>query len=297
MAIRIGHDHPANLALTDVDARCPERDETVDLRLLITVDGWSEVEMQPVLPGLRHQWRTAPGDLRTAVRRANSGLLVLIPDQRPAQRFAPEVPDLLRTVARKRSDESAVGEEVVVRLDDAELVAFGVCEHNMTLLRTLANVDVPGAERERPRHRLLLVLERRARQIEVHLVLASLLLLRWKKPNPEPGVIARQERNAVLGVVGHLPAQDASPEACETERVVRIEAEREEVTSHSAPHLRSADSKSQTARVLRANRENIARRAGPACVQDRWTAESVTAGVAVHPIPDSMPLAYGLADH
>jgi len=24
---------------------------------LITVDGWSEVEMQPVLPGLRHQWR------------------------------------------------------------------------------------------------------------------------------------------------------------------------------------------------------------------------------------------------
>ena len=228
MAIGIGHDHPADLALADVDASRPEGDETVDLRLLITVDGWSEVEMQPVLPGLRRQWRTAPGDLRTAARRANRGLLVLIPDQRPAQRFAPEVPDLLRTVARKRSDESAVGEEVVARLDDAELVAFGVCEHNMTLLRALTNVDVPGAESERPRHRLLLVLEGRARQIEVHLVLAGLLLLGWKKSDPEPGVIARQERNAVVGVVGHLPAQDAGPEARETERVVRIEAERDE---------------------------------------------------------------------
>jgi hypothetical protein len=28
--------------------------------LLITVDRWSEVEMQPLLPGLRHQWRTNP---------------------------------------------------------------------------------------------------------------------------------------------------------------------------------------------------------------------------------------------
>src|SRR5258707_13241025 len=108
MAIGIGHDHPADLTLADVDASRPEGDETVDLRLLITVDGWSEVEMQPVLPGLRHQWRTAPGDLRTAPRRAHSGPLAPSPDQRPAQRFAPEVPDLLRTVARKRSDESAI---------------------------------------------------------------------------------------------------------------------------------------------------------------------------------------------
>ena len=38
----------------------PEEVETVDLRLLITVERWSEVEMQPVLPGLRHQWRTTP---------------------------------------------------------------------------------------------------------------------------------------------------------------------------------------------------------------------------------------------
>ena len=73
-------------------------DETVDLRLLITVGRWSEVEMQPVLPGLRRHRRTAPRDLRTAGRRLDRGLLVLVPDQRPAQRLAPEVPDLLRTV-------------------------------------------------------------------------------------------------------------------------------------------------------------------------------------------------------
>src|SRR6516165_11271025 len=167
MAVGIGQ--PAGLALSDVYTRCPEGDETAGLRVLITTGGWSEVEMQPVLPGPRHQRRTAPGDLRTGARRADRGLLVLIPDQRPAQRFAPEVPGLLRTVARKLSEESAVGEELVARLDDAELVAFRVGEHHMTLLRALANVDVPGAEPERPGHRLLLVRPGRAGQMEVHL--------------------------------------------------------------------------------------------------------------------------------
>src|SRR5689334_15705546 len=121
MAVGIGHDHPVDLALTDVDPRRPEGDETLDLRLLIAVGGWSEVEMQPVLPGLRLQRRAAPGDLGAAVRRADRGLLVLVPYQRPAQRLAPEVADLLRTVARERPDESAFGQEVVARLDHAEL--------------------------------------------------------------------------------------------------------------------------------------------------------------------------------
>src|ERR1035438_1396555 len=87
---------------------------------------------------------------------------------------------------------------------------------------------------ERPRHRLLLVLGGRARQIEVHLVLAGLLPISWKEPDPEPGIIARQQRDAVLGAAGHLPAQDTGPEARETHRVVRVEAEREKVTRHSA---------------------------------------------------------------
>ena len=84
---------------------------------------------------------------------------------------------------------------------------------------------------------LLLVLEGRARQIQVHLVLAGLLLLGREKFDPEPGVITRQERDAVVGVVRHFPAQDGGPETCETQRFVRIEAERDEVRSHPAPHL------------------------------------------------------------
>ena len=104
----------------------------------------------------------------------------------------------------------------------------------MILLRELTDVDVPGAEPERPRHRLLLVLEGRARQVEVHLVLAGLLLLGRQEPDPEPGVVTRQERDAVVGVVGRLPAQDAGPEARETERVVRVEAERDELRGHNS---------------------------------------------------------------
>src|SRR5262245_25821600 len=104
VAVGISQRHPADLALADVDSSRPEGEQTIDLRPLITVDRWSEVEMQAVLARLRHQRWTTPRDLRTAVRRADRGLLVLIPDQRPPQRFAPEVPDFLRTVAGQRPD-------------------------------------------------------------------------------------------------------------------------------------------------------------------------------------------------
>ena len=66
----------------------------------------------------------------------------------------------------------------------------------MTLLRALTDVDVPGAESQRPRHRPLLVIQGPACQIEVHLVRPGLLLLDPKKSDPEPGVVARQ-RNAI----------------------------------------------------------------------------------------------------
>jgi hypothetical protein len=64
----------------------------------------------------------------------------------------------------------------------------------MTLLRALTDVDVPGAEPERPRHRLLLVLKGRARQIEVHLVLAGLLVLSWKRNNARRPGPPRKEK-------------------------------------------------------------------------------------------------------
>ena len=44
--------------------------------------------------------------------------------------------------------------------------------------------------------------------------------------------------DAVVHVVGHLPAQDAGPEACETKGVGRIEAERAKVRSHEAGDAR-----------------------------------------------------------
>src|SRR5262245_14572354 len=68
MAVWVCHDHPADVALVDVYASCPKRDETVDLRLLIGVGGRSDVEVHAIPgPGPRHQWRTAPADLRTTV--------------------------------------------------------------------------------------------------------------------------------------------------------------------------------------------------------------------------------------
>ena len=82
----------------------------------------------------------------------------------------------------------------------------------MALLRALTNVDVQSAESERSRHRLLLVLQGRARQIEVHSVLTGLLLLGRMKSDLEPGVVALQERDAGGWLAGYLPAQDTSPE-------------------------------------------------------------------------------------
>ncbi len=60
VAVGIGHDHPADVALADVDASRSEGDETVDLRLLVTVGRRSEVEVQPVLPGLRRHAADRP---------------------------------------------------------------------------------------------------------------------------------------------------------------------------------------------------------------------------------------------
>ena len=66
----------------------------------------------------------------------------------------------------------------------------------MTLLRALTDVDVPSAEAKRPCHRLLLVLDGRARQVEVPLVLAGPRLLSRKEPEPEPRGVCWEEREA-----------------------------------------------------------------------------------------------------
>jgi len=61
----------------------------------------------------------------------------------------------------------------------------------MTILGSLTDVDVSGAEFERPRDRALLVLEGGTGQIEVHLILTGFLLVSRTEPDPEPGVLAR----------------------------------------------------------------------------------------------------------
>ncbi len=75
VVIGIGQDHPVHATLADVDASRAQGDQPGDLRLLITVDRWSEVEVQPILPRLRRQWWAAPRDLWPAVGRSDRGLL------------------------------------------------------------------------------------------------------------------------------------------------------------------------------------------------------------------------------
>jgi len=82
--------------------------------------------------------------------------------------------------------------------------------------------------------------------MEMPQVQAKFLLLSWKEPDPEPRVIGRHERNAVAGVVGHPPAQQPAPEARETKRVVRIEAQRQPRASHPLRNPRSIQSQPRT---------------------------------------------------
>src|SRR5712691_2105943 len=246
VVIGIGHDHPIDLALADVDSSRPKGNEAVKFDSLINVAAPIDVQMEPVLPDLRGKRRT-PGDERTgAVRRADRGFFILIPDQRPSKRLAPEASDLPRTVARDRSEPSAVSEEGVVRLDDAELVAFGVGEHDMIVVWALTDVDVAGAELDQPLDRFLLVIDGRARQIEIDAILPRLPLRNRRELDPESGVVRRHETDLIMGLVVDLPVQSVGPEARESGRIVRIEAESDEPRSHLALH--------HTCRLLPGNR-------------------------------------------
>ena len=80
MTIGIDHDHPAHLALADVDASRPKGEKTLDLCLLITAERWSDVEVQPVLAGLRCQRRPTPGELRSII------VTLVEPDGLPSRR-------------------------------------------------------------------------------------------------------------------------------------------------------------------------------------------------------------------
>src|SRR5229473_2950475 len=64
--------------------------------------------------------------------------------------------------------------------------------------------------------------------------LTRLLLRDRQEEDPESGVIRRHEPDLIMGLVVYLPVQRVGPEARETERIVRIEAEGDEPRSHPA---------------------------------------------------------------
>ena len=254
--IGIGHDNPIDVTLVAVDSSRPEGDQAVYFRSLVSRGGRSDVEMKPVLRGLRGE-RRSPGDERTGpVWRPDRGLFVLIPDQRPPERCAPEIPSVARTVASDRSEASAVGEEGVVRLDDAELVAFGVGKHDMRFVLALTDVDVAGTELDQPSNRVHLVIDGRSRQIEMDAVLASLLVGDQQEADPESVAIRRHELDRIMGRVRCLPVQGTGPEARETERIVCVEAEGDEPRRHRHDH-RAEPGTALSCPVARSDRDRI----------------------------------------
>src|SRR5262249_17796822 len=84
-----------------------------------------------------------------------------------------------------------------------------------------------GTTLEECRDRLLLVVARRARQVEVDGVLVQLRFGDPVELDREPRVIRRHETNLVGGLVVDLPPQRFGPEGCEKKWVVRVEAQRD----------------------------------------------------------------------
>jgi len=225
VVVGVGHDHPGDVALPDVDTRRSECGDAVDFILVIDFVGRGDVEMQAVLAELPHQRRSTPLDDRTgAVSGTDRSLLVLIPNQWPAEYFAPELADLARSIGVDRSETPAAGEEVAVWLDDAELVALRVDQNDMTFVSALTDVDVTSTQCDQSLDQVVLVLERGGREVEMDVVLPHLRL--WCRPeeNAELGVVGRNERGVTVGLV-ELPAQRRSPEARQKLRIVGIDAQ------------------------------------------------------------------------
>ena len=173
-------------------------------------------------------------------RRLDGGLLVLVPHERPPECVAPEQADLPGAVARDLAEEAAAGEELVARPDHAELVAAGVGENDVILLRELPDVEVAAAEPQRRLDRVPLVLEGGAGQVEVEAVRSGLLRGGRDEPQPDLRVVTRQQSAA--GLADDLSAEHAGPERRQDGRVVGVEAHRHQSQGHAShvgttPHL------------------------------------------------------------
>jgi hypothetical protein len=104
--------------------------------------------------------------------------------------------------------------------------------HDRRTRRHRRSLQAAGLLHDRSRH----VIGGRGRQIEVDAVLARLLLGDRQKVDLEPGAVVGHQSDRAADVVTRLPAQGAGPEACEAERVVRIDAHGDELRRHCHDH-------------------------------------------------------------
>jgi hypothetical protein len=140
--------------------------------------------------------------------------------------------NLLALVPRSHTDMVAAGEEVVARPDQAELVAFGVGEHDVALVGRLPDVDVPTAQLDQPGGRISLTVDRGGRQVEVDPVLAGLPLRDGLEEDPEFGAIGRHQAQLTVGCFVERPVQRLGSEPRETGRIVRVEAQGDQPRRH-----------------------------------------------------------------
>src|SRR6476620_3337685 len=123
VALGVGEHDPRDIALPDVDPPGSECDETLDLRILLAVDRWCDVEMQPVLPRLGRAGVWAERHERSSsVGCSDGGVAVLVVHDRPPGGLTPEPAD--DRVGRLENDgaEQIGGSQKVASEDDAELV-------------------------------------------------------------------------------------------------------------------------------------------------------------------------------
>ena len=153
----------------------------------------------------------------------------------------------------------------------------------MLVVRALTDVDVAAAELDQPLDRFLLVVERRGRQVEMEAVHARSLRLRDRRElDLEPRAIGRHETDHVtgrlIGLVVDVPAQRLGPEARQTVRIVRIEAQGHELTSHFGTSTRSL----RMADTSEGHRSELWRPSGRQFVsRSRWASNTAIASSGV----------------
>lgn len=196
--------------------------------------------MPAVLRRLVHDRGTAPRDLRAAVRGLDGGLVALVPHERPVEGRLPELADGARAVAAECADAAASGGEPVARCQDAEFVALGILEDDVRLGGELADVEVTSSQRQHALDRGLLVLERRAREVEVHPVPHRLGVARRLDVDRERDVVRCAERqHAVVVAVDDLATEDLRPERGQALGVVGVDHECFQSAGHVATLVRT----------------------------------------------------------